>query len=138
MTPRERAGRRGPGSRPFAGGPDFHKEEEQMIARKSASWAAAAVAVAATLAVTHAQAQQPRVNWKMQSAFGSNLPHLGPPGHRFQKDIEDMTDGRFVVKFHEPGALVPTLECFDAASKGSVDACWTTPGFHAGKYPALA
>ena len=38
----------------------------------------------------------------------------------------------------EPGALVPTLECFDAASKGSVDACWTTPGFHAGKYPVLA
>ena len=109
-----------------------------MIARKSASWTAAAVAVAAALAVPHAQAQQPRVNWKMQSAFGSNLPHLGPPGHRFQKDIEDMTDGRFVVKFHEPGALVPTLECFDAASKGSVDACWTTPGFHAGKYPALA
>ncbi|HET9734832.1 MAG TPA: C4-dicarboxylate ABC transporter, partial [Burkholderiales bacterium] len=109
-----------------------------MIARKSASWAAAAVAVAATLAVTHAQAQQPRVNWKMQSAFGSNLPHLGPPGQRFEKDIAEMTDGRFVVKFHEPGALVPTLECFDAASKGSVDACWTTPGFHAGKYPALA
>jgi TRAP-type mannitol/chloroaromatic compound transport system substrate-binding protein len=49
-----------------------------------------------------------------------------------------MTDGRFVIKFHEPGALVPTLECFDAAAKGSVEACWTTPGFHAGKYPALA
>jgi len=49
-----------------------------------------------------------------------------------------MTEGRFQIRFHEPGALVPTLECFDAASKGSVEACWTTPGFHAGKYPALA
>jgi TRAP-type mannitol/chloroaromatic compound transport system substrate-binding protein len=102
--------------------------------------AAAALAAAVTaVAATDVSAQQlPRVNWKMQSAFGSNLPHLGPPGQRFEKDVSDMTDGRFVIKFHEPGALVPTLECFDAAAKGSVDACWTTPGFHAGKYPALA
>jgi TRAP-type mannitol/chloroaromatic compound transport system substrate-binding protein len=110
-----------------------------MIANKGARLTAAAAAVATGLAFAQAQAQQqPRVNWKMQSAFGSNLPHLGPPGQRFQKDVEDMTDGRFSVKFHEPGALVPTLECFDAASKGSVEACWTTPGFHTGKYPALA
>ena len=110
-----------------------------MIVKTGARLTTAALAVATGLAFAQAQAQSmPRVNWKMQSAFGSNLPHLGPPGQRFQKDIEDMTDGRFVVKFHEPGALVPTLECFDAASKGSVDACWTTPGFHAGKYPALA
>jgi TRAP-type mannitol/chloroaromatic compound transport system substrate-binding protein len=102
--------------------------------------AATALAVAVTAAIaTDVSAQQlPRVSWKMQSAFGSNLPHLGPPGQRFEKDVSDMTDGRFVIKFHEPGALVPTLECFDAAAKGSVDACWTTPGFHAGKYPALA
>jgi TRAP-type mannitol/chloroaromatic compound transport system substrate-binding protein len=110
-----------------------------MTDKTSARWTAAAVAVATGFAITQAQAQQmPRVNWKMQSAFGSNLPHLGPPGQRFEKDVAEMTDGRFVIKFHEPGALVPTLECFDAASKGSVDACWTTPGFHTGKYPALA
>jgi TRAP-type mannitol/chloroaromatic compound transport system substrate-binding protein len=101
--------------------------------------AAAALAVVVTAVATDVSAQQsPRVRWKMQSAFGSNLPHLGPPGQQFEKDILEMSDGRFEIKFHEPGALVPTLECFDAASKGSVDACWTTPGFHAGKYPALA
>jgi TRAP-type mannitol/chloroaromatic compound transport system substrate-binding protein len=106
---------------------------------KGVRWTAAAAALAAGVSFTLAQAQTlPRVNWKMQSAFGSNLPHLGPPGQRFERDVAEMTDGRFVIKFHEPGALVPTLECFDAASKGSVEACWTTPGFHTGKYPALA
>ena len=49
-----------------------------------------------------------------------------------------MSDGNFEIKFYEPGALVPALECFDAASKGSVEACWTTPGYHTGKIPALA
>ena len=101
--------------------------------------ASAFAVVLTTAVVTDVFAQQsPRVRWKMQSAFGSQLPHLGPPGQQFEKDIMEMSDGRFEIKFHEPGALVPTLECFDAASKGSVEACWTTPGFHAGKYPALA
>lgn len=99
-----------------------------------------AMAVAVGLAfAAQAQAQAPaKVNWRMQSSFGSHLPHNGTSGPRFVKDVEDMTDGNFVIKFHEPGALVPALECFDAASKGSVDACWTTSGFHAGKYPSLA
>ena len=74
----------------------------------------------------------------MQSAFGSQLTHLGPSGVRFTKDIERMSGGKFEIKFFEPGALVPALECFDAVSKGSVEACWTTPGYHTGKYPALA
>ena len=49
-----------------------------------------------------------------------------------------MSGGKFEVKFFEPGALIPPLECFDAVSKGSIESCWTTPGYHTGKYPALA
>ena len=79
-------------------------------------------------AQTAAPAAQETVRWKMQSAFGSTLPHLGTSGVRFSKDIERLSGGKFEVKFHEPGALIPPLECFDAVSKGSVEACWTTPG----------
>lgn len=85
-----------------------------------------------------ANAQQKRERWKMQSAFGSQLSHLGTSGVRFSKNIERLSGGRFEIKFFEPGALVPALECFDAVSKGSVESCWTTPGYHTGKYPALA
>ena len=81
---------------------------------------------------------QKRVKWKMQSAFGSSLPHLGTSGVRFAKNMSEATDGKFNIKFEEPGALVPALECFDAASKGSVESCWTTPGYHAGKFPAAS
>jgi TRAP-type mannitol/chloroaromatic compound transport system substrate-binding protein len=86
---------------------------------------------------TGASAQE-RVKWKMQSAFPSSLIHLGTSGVRFAKNIERVSGGNFQIKFYEPGALVPALECFDAASKGSVEACWTTPGYHTGKIPALA
>jgi TRAP-type mannitol/chloroaromatic compound transport system substrate-binding protein len=89
------------------------------------------------LMATAANAQD-RVRWKMASAFPSTLTHLGPSGLRFSKDIERMSGGRFEMKFFEPGAIVPALECFDAVSKGSVESCWTTPGYHTGKYPGLA
>jgi TRAP-type mannitol/chloroaromatic compound transport system substrate-binding protein len=78
------------------------------------------------------------IHWKMQSAFGSSLPHLGTSGVRFSKDIERMSGGKFDVKFFEPGALIPPLECFDSVAKGAIEACWTTPGYHTGKYPAAA
>ena len=81
---------------------------------------------------------QERVRWKMPSAFGSTLTHLGPSAIRFSKDVERLSGGKFEMKFFEPGAIVPALECFDAVSKGSVESCWTTPGYHTGKYPALA
>jgi TRAP-type mannitol/chloroaromatic compound transport system substrate-binding protein len=109
-----------------------------MSTRKSTKWTAAALAVAGAFAFSTVQAQQPKVSWKLQSAFGSSLTHLGTSAVRLVKDVEDMTDGNFSIKFHEPGALVPVLECFDAASKGSVDACWSPAGNYAGKYAALS
>jgi len=93
-----------------------------------------AIACAAflTVTITDADAQE-RVRWSMQSTFGSQLPVLGTSGVQFTKDIATLTNDRFTIRFEEPGALVPALECFDAASKGSVEACWTTPGYHTGK-----
>src|SRR5690606_10804160 len=35
-------------------------------------------------------------------------------------------------------ALVPALQVFDAVSAGSIEASYTSPGFHAGKFPAAA
>jgi TRAP-type mannitol/chloroaromatic compound transport system substrate-binding protein len=84
-----------------------------------------------------AEAQR-RVQWKMASAFGGKLPHLGTSAIRFSDNIKVMSGGSLELKFFEPGALVPALECFDAVSRGSVESCWTTPGYHTGKYHALA
>jgi TRAP-type mannitol/chloroaromatic compound transport system substrate-binding protein len=107
----------------------------RMYARTLATIGAAVIV---TIASSMAADAQDRVRWKMQSAFSSNLIHLGTSGVRFSKNIERVSDGNFEIKFYEPGALVPALECFDAAAKGSVEACWTTPGYHTGKIPALA
>jgi TRAP-type mannitol/chloroaromatic compound transport system substrate-binding protein len=107
----------------------------RMYARTLATVGAAIILAIASSMTADAQ---DRVRWKMQSAFGSNLSHLGTSGVRFTENMERVSDGSFRIEFYEPGALVPALECFDAASRGSVESCWTTPGYHTGKIPALA
>lgn len=93
----------------------------------------------AAFALTAVSAQaQDRVRWKLHSAWGSTVPHLGTSGPRFTKIIERLSGGAFQIQFSEPGALVPANEGFDAVSKGSIEAAWTTAGYDVGKYPALA
>ena len=68
----------------------------------------------------------------MQSAFGSGLRALGTSGVRFRDRVQSMSGGQFDLTFHEPAGLVPSLRIFGAVSEGTIDAGWTSPGFHTG------
>ncbi len=109
-----------------------------MAVARSIGSALGFLAVGALGIVADPAHAQDRVKWKMQSAFGSQLAHLGTSGVRFSENLDRLSAGSLELKFFEPGALVPALECFDAASQGSVESCWTTPGYHAGKIPAAS
>jgi TRAP-type mannitol/chloroaromatic compound transport system substrate-binding protein len=80
---------------------------------------------------------QERVRWKLASSYTSTLDVLGQNILRVVENVETMSDGNFQIQFNEPGALVPALEVFDAVSKGSVQASYTSTGFHAGRVPHM-
>jgi TRAP-type mannitol/chloroaromatic compound transport system substrate-binding protein len=80
---------------------------------------------------------QERVRWKLASSYTSTLDVLGQNIIRTIDNIETMSGGNFQIQFYEPGALVPALEVFDAVSKGSVEASYTSTGFHAGRVPHM-
>ncbi|MGP9790963.1 TRAP transporter substrate-binding protein [Roseinatronobacter sp. NSM] len=75
--------------------------------------------------------------WNLQSTYPGALIQLGPLGHRIADQIGHITDGQITVNFQEPGAIVPALEVFDAVGTGAIEAGWSTPGFWAGRVPAL-
>jgi TRAP-type mannitol/chloroaromatic compound transport system substrate-binding protein len=101
------------------------------------STALAAAAGCAFGALGDAADAQERVRWKLASSYGSNLDVLGENILRVIDNVDTMSDGAFEIQFNEPGALVPALEVFDAVSKGSVQASYTSTGFHAGRVPHL-
>jgi TRAP-type mannitol/chloroaromatic compound transport system substrate-binding protein len=105
------------------------------VIRNLAAVAATAGIVAGV--VSSAEAAD-RVRWKMQSAFGSKLSIVGEVAARYEGLMDRVSGGDVKIKFFEPGALIPPLECFDSVSKGAIESCWGTAGYHTGKVPALA
>lgn len=77
------------------------------------------------------------VRWKMASAYSGSLPQLGGLAKRLEKEIWRVSGGAIEIGFHEPGALVPPLEMFEAVGSGAIDASFSSPRFQAGRIPAL-
>ena len=98
------------------------------------SYAAAVIVASITLGAGTAKGQEV---WQMQSTYPGSLTQLGTLGKWVAERITTVTDGQVTVEFQEPGAIVPALETFDAVASGAVEAGWSTPGYWAGKVPAL-
>ena len=107
----------------------------KMSARTLAS---IGIALVVALACSISADAQDRVRWKLQSAFGSNLAHLGTAGVRFTKNIERVSGGNFEHQVLRAGRLGARARMLRCRVSGSVEVCWTTPGYHTGKIPALA
>jgi TRAP-type mannitol/chloroaromatic compound transport system substrate-binding protein len=75
--------------------------------------------------------------WQLQSTYPGSLTQLGTIGKWIAERVTIVTDGEITLEFQEPGAIVPALEAFDAVASGAVEAAWSTPGYWAGKVPAL-
>jgi len=101
-------------------------------------FALATIGVGAALSTLPAEAADSPVRWKMQSWFPSKAPHAGSTGKDIETKLERLSGGTFKVRFHEPGALIPPNQCFEAVGKGSVQACWSTPAYWYGDEPALS
>ncbi len=77
-----------------------------------------------------------KIRWKMQAAFGSNLPALGDTIPGIMDSLKEATDGRVVIKHYEPSKLVPTLNITDAVKSGKIEAGYTWLGYDQGKLPS--
>jgi len=75
--------------------------------------------------------------WNMQSTYPGSLPQLGTLGQRIADQITALSEGEITIQFQNPGGVVPALETFDAVGSGAVEAGWSTPGYWAGRVPAL-
>ena len=109
-----------------------------MLGRAMRSALAAGLGMAFVAGFAAGADAQSKIRWKMHSAFGSKLPIVGTGGVRLAETITELSEGRFEVKFYEPGALLPGLQYYDAVSQGSVDAAWTGAAFSVNKNPAYA
>src|SRR5713101_1382974 len=69
---------------------------------------------------------QPKVQWRMSTMWPTRLDVLLGGAQRFAKVVEETSGGRFRIEVFPDGQIMPALDCFDAASRGTIET------FHAG------
>ena len=81
---------------------------------------------------------QPRVMWRMASSFPRSLDILFGAAEFFAKRVGEITDGRFTIRVHPAGEIVPGNQVLDAVQQGTVQCGQTASYYYTGKHEALA
>ncbi|HTI54406.1 MAG TPA: TRAP transporter substrate-binding protein [Verrucomicrobiae bacterium] len=96
-----------------------------------------AAAAAATILDVPNVIAQPKVQWRMSTAYTTVFDILQGAAERFAKIVEEMSGGRFRIEVFPGGQIMQPFECFDAASQGKIEAFMGTTQYWPDKEPAL-
>lgn len=96
-----------------------------------------AAAGVATIVDAPTVVAQPRVQWRMSTAFPSSLDVLHGGAQRVAKIVDDLSGGRFRIEVYPGGQIMPPFECFGAASRGTIEAFMAVSQYWVDKEPAL-
>src|SRR3990172_7010322 len=107
--------------------------------RRFITKAGGAIAAVDAAAVTDAPnvIAQPKVQWRMSTAWTPANDVLQGAAQRLAKVVEEMSGGRFRIEVFPGGQIMQPFECFDAASKGTIEAFMAAPFYWAEKEPAI-
>jgi len=107
--------------------------------RRFIATASGAVAAAAASAIVDAPnvIAQPKVQWRMSTAFTAVFDIHQGAAQRLAKAVEEMSGGRFRIEVFPGGQIMQSFECFDAASQGKIEAYMGSPQYWKDKEPAL-
>ena len=93
---------------------------------------------AGALAVAPALAQaQPAITWRLASSFPKTLDTIYASADHFCKRVAELTGGKFTIRQHAAGEIVPGLQVMDAVQAGTVEMGHTPSYYYFGKDPAF-
>jgi TRAP-type mannitol/chloroaromatic compound transport system substrate-binding protein len=108
-------------------------ERRRFLVKAGGAVAAAAVATADVPRVI----AQPKVQWKMSTAYGTSLDMLHGVAQRLAKQVDESSGGRLRIEVFPAGQIMAPFACFDAASQGTIEAFMGVSTFWASKEPAM-
>ena len=101
--------------------------------------AGGAMAAAAAAAIVDAPnvIAQPKIQWRMSTAYPPVLDQLQGAAQRLAKAVEEMSGGRFRIEVFPGGQIMLPFACFAAASQGKIEAFMGSGQYWTDKEPAL-
>jgi len=97
-----------------------------------------AAAAAATIANAPNVIAQPKVRWRMSTAYPATLDVLHSAALRLAKVVEETSAGRFQIEVFPGGQIMDPYACFDGVSRGTIEAFMASSWTWAAKEPALS
>src|SRR5262245_42734797 len=80
---------------------------------------------------------QPKVQWRMSTTWTPAIDVLQGSAERLARIVDEMSGGRVRIEVFPGGQIMPPFECFDAASKGTIEVFMGTTYYWADKEPAF-
>jgi TRAP-type mannitol/chloroaromatic compound transport system substrate-binding protein len=99
--------------------------------------AAATAVVATTIVDAPYVIAQPKVQWRLSTAYPAMLDQLQGAAQRLAKTVEEMSAGRFRIEVFPGGQIMQPFECQDATSQGKIEAYMGTAQYWRDKEPAI-
>jgi TRAP-type mannitol/chloroaromatic compound transport system substrate-binding protein len=96
----------------------------------------AGLSSAAAIRAPHVIAQ-PKVQWRMSTAWPPQLDMLQGSAQRLAQLVEEMSGGRFRIEVFPGGQIMPPFECFEATSKGTIEAFMAAAYYWTAREPAV-
>ena len=96
-----------------------------------------AAATAATIVDAPSVIAQPKVQWRMPTAWATSFDVHQGSALRLAKIVDEMSGGRFRIEVFPSGQIMQAFECFDGASQGKVEAYMGTGQYWATKDAAF-
>ena len=109
-------------------------ERRRFIATASGAMVAAA---AATIVDAPNVIAQPKVQWRMSTAWTAALDIFQGAAQRLAKVVEEMSGGRFRIEVFPGDQIMPPFACFDATSQGTIEMFMGPGAYWIDKEPAF-
>jgi len=106
-------------------------DRRRFLAKASGAMAAVAAVNAPNVIA------QPKIQWRMSTVWAPALDIRQGAAQRLAKVVDEMSGGRFRIEVFPGGQIMQPFECFDAASKGTIEAFMGVPYYWTAKEPAL-
>ncbi len=100
--------------------------------------AGAGLGLAAAAVSPAAFANGPNVRWRLASSFPKSLDIIYGAAESLSSRLNAITGGKFQVRVHAGGELVPGLQVLDAVQNGSVECGHSASYYYVGKNMAFA
>jgi len=77
-----------------------------------------------------------KFEWKMVTSWPRDFPGLGTGANRLAESINELSNGRLMIKVYGGNELVPAFEVFDAVQQGTAEMGHSAAYYWKGKAPA--